>query len=52
LALEVKNSAKVTLLIFSRTDVFLYGVMVLEDDVLEAWWCSWCVCLGNSELKL
>jgi len=36
LAGEVKNSAKVTLLNFSRIDVFLYHVMVSEIDVLEA----------------
>jgi len=33
---EVKNSAKVKLLSFNRTYIFLYDVMVLENDVLEA----------------
>jgi len=33
---EAKNSAKVKLLSFNRTDVFLYDVMVSENDVLEA----------------
>jgi len=33
---EVKNSAKVTLPCFSRTDVFLYDEMVSENDVFEA----------------
>jgi len=47
LANEVKNSVKVKLPRFSRTDVFLYDVMASEDDVLEARWCSWCVCVGN-----
>ena len=32
----MKNSTKATLLSFNRTDVFLSGVMVTEDDVLEA----------------
>jgi len=32
----VKNSAKVTLLRFNATDVFLHGVIVSENDVLEA----------------
>jgi len=31
LAVEVKNSAKVTSLSFNRTDVFLYDVVVLEN---------------------
>jgi len=35
LAVEVKNSAKVTLLSFNRTDVFLYDVTVWENDVLK-----------------
>jgi len=34
---EVKNSAKVKLLSFSRTDFFLYDVPKSENDVLEAW---------------
>jgi len=45
--IEVKNYAKVTLFSFNRTAVFLYDVMVLENAVLEASWCSWCVCVGN-----
>jgi len=36
LAVEVKNSAKVTLLSFNATAVFPYDVMVSEIDVLEA----------------
>jgi len=48
----VKNTAKVKLLNFNRTDVFLYDVMVSEDDVFEGRWCSWCVCVGNLELRL
>jgi len=32
----VKNSAKVTLVSFNATAVFPHGVMVLENDVLEA----------------
>ena len=36
LADEVKNSAKVKLLSFNRADVFLYDVIVSENDVLEA----------------
>jgi len=36
LADEVKNSAKVTLLSFNATAVFLHDVMVPENDVLEA----------------
>jgi len=52
LAVEVKISAKETLPSFSRTNVFLYDVMVSEDDVIEARWCSWCVCVGSIELRL
>ena len=33
---EVKNSAKVTLLSFKATAVFLHDVIVSENDVLEA----------------
>jgi len=33
---KVKNSAKVALLNFNKAALFLYEVMVLEDDVLEA----------------
>ena len=36
LAVEVKNSAKATLLSFNATAVFLHDVMVSENDVLEA----------------
>jgi len=36
LAIEVKNSATVTLLSFNATAVFPCGVMVSENDVLEA----------------
>jgi len=36
LAVEVKKSAKGTLLIFNTTSVFLHDVMVAENDVLEA----------------
>jgi len=32
---EVKNSAEVKLLSFYRTDIFLYDVMVSENQVLE-----------------
>jgi len=32
---EVKISAKVTLLSFNRTDVFLYDMMFSESDVLD-----------------
>jgi len=35
LAIEVKNSAKVTLLSFNTTAVFLQGVMLSENDILE-----------------
>jgi len=35
LAVEVKNSAKGTLLSFNTTAVFLKDVLVSEDDVLE-----------------
>jgi len=43
LAIEVKNSTNVTLLSFNRTAVFLCDVMVLENAILEAKWCSWCL---------
>jgi len=36
LAVEVKNSANITLVIFNTTAVSLHYVMVLENDVLEA----------------
>jgi len=51
LAIEVKNSAKVTLLSFNRTAVFLGDVMVLENVVVEARWYS-CVYVGNFEFRL
>jgi len=35
LVVEVKNSAKVTLLSFNTTAVFLHDVMVSENDFLE-----------------
>jgi len=37
---EIKNPEKLSLLSFNRTAVFLYDVMVLENDVLEARWQS------------
>jgi len=33
----VKNSAKVTLLSYNTTAVFLHDVMVSENDVLKMW---------------
>jgi len=36
LAIEVKNSAKVTLFNFNATAVFPHDVMASENDVLEA----------------
>ena len=36
LAVEVKNSAKITLLSFNTTAIFLHDVIVSENDVLEA----------------
>jgi len=35
-AIEVKNPAKITLLIFNTTAVFLHDVMVSENKFLEA----------------
>jgi len=35
LAVQVKNSAKITLLSFNKTDVFLYDVIVSKNDDLE-----------------
>jgi len=52
LAVKVKNSAKITLLTFNTTDVYLHDVMVSENDVLEAGWCIWCVFVSNFELRL
>jgi len=48
----VKNSAKVTLLSLNTIAVFLHDAMVSENDVLHEWQCSWCVCVGNFELRL
>jgi len=36
LAVELKNSAKQTLLSLSRTDVFLYDVIISENGVVQA----------------
>jgi len=36
LAIEVQNSAQITLLSLNTTAVFLHDVMVSENDVLEA----------------
>jgi len=36
LAVEVKNFAKITFPSFNITAVFLHGIMVPENDVLEA----------------
>jgi len=52
LAVEVQSTAKTTLLSFDTTVVFLHDVMVSENDVLAAGWCSWCVFAGNFELRL
>jgi len=52
LAIEMKNSAKRTLLCFNTTAIFLHDVVVSENDVLEAGQCSWCVCVGNFQLGL
>jgi len=40
LAIEVKKFAKVMLLSLNRIAVFVYDVMVVENVVLEARWCS------------
>jgi len=48
----VKNSAKITFLSFNTTAVFLHDVMVPENEVLEAGQCSWCIFVGNFELRL
>jgi len=50
LAFELKKSAKITLLSFNTTAVFLHDVMVSENYVLEAGWCIWCVFVSNCEL--
>jgi len=52
LAVKVQNTAKKTLLSFNTTAVFLHDIMVLENDVLEAGWCIWCVFVSNFELRL
>ena len=49
MAVEVKNFAKITFLSFSTTAVFLHDVMMPENDVLEAWYCSWCIFVSNFE---
>jgi len=36
LAGEVKNSAKVTLLCFNATAIFLHDIIVSENDSIEA----------------
>jgi len=51
-AVEVKNFAKITFLSFNTTAVFLHDVMVPENDVLEAGWCSWCSILHTDDLYL
>jgi len=48
----VKNFAKVTLLSFSRTDLFLYDIMVSENDFLETIVQVVCFYVGNSEIRL
>jgi len=35
-SVEVKNSAKRTLLNFNTTAIFLHDIMVSENDILEA----------------
>jgi len=52
LAVEVKNSAKITMLSFNTTAVFLHDIMVSENDVLEAGWCICCVFVGSFEIRL
>jgi len=52
LAGEVNNSSKVTLLNFNRIDVFLYDGMASANNFLEAKKYSWCVCVGNFELRM
>jgi len=47
LAVEVKNSAKLTLLSFNRTAIFLYDAMASENDILEGRKFTWRVCLGD-----
>ena len=49
LAVKVKNSAKITLLSFNTTAVFLHEVMESENDVREA---GLCVFVSNFELRL
>jgi len=52
LAVEVKNFAKVTQIIFNTTAVFVDEVNVSENDILEAGYCSCCACVGYLELWL
>ena len=40
----MKNSAKATLLSFSKTAVFLHDIMVAANDVLEEGLCG---CVGD-----
>jgi len=49
----MRNSAKVTLLSFNRTGVFLYDAMMSENDVRETR-CAVGVCVDNqnSEWRL
>jgi len=42
------NPAKVTLLSFNTTAVFLHDVMVSENGVLEAGWCNWSVFVSRA----
>jgi len=51
LAVEVKSSAKDTLLSFNTTAVFPYDVLMLENDVFEAGSAA-DVCMANLELRL
>jgi len=52
LAVEVKNFAKITFLSFNTTAVFLHAVIVPENNNLEAGQCSWCIFVGNFEIRL
>jgi len=52
LAVEVKNFAKITFRSFNTTAVFLHDVIVPENDFPEAGQCSWCIFVGNFELRL
>jgi len=50
LAVEVMNFAKITSQ-FQYNSCFLHDVMVPENDLLEAGQCSWCIFVGNFELR-